>query len=130
MAENDFYKQRDILFHALPPGQLEQATRLLGEIPELRVDSRPPRTLRVRYDLRQHTLAALESDLVGHGFHLDGSLLQKLLRALAHYSEEVQRENLAAQDGELKTRGIYVRQYDHHLHGDRDATPKEWRSYK
>ena len=130
MAESDLQKQRDILLHALPPGQMELAARLLEKIPELEFDTRPPRTLRVRYDLRRHTLASLEGDLIAHGCHLDGSLLQKLLRALAHYSEEVQRENLAAQDADLKTREIYVRQYEHLLHGDRDATPKEWRSYK
>lgn len=130
MAESDFHKQRDILFHALPPGQMEQAAQILGQVPALHVDARPPRTLRVAYDLRQHTLASLEEGLMQCGFHLDGSLMQRLLRALAHYSEEIQRENLAAPDVELKTRGIYVRQYEHHLHGDRDATPKEWRSYK
>ena len=130
MAEGELHKQRDILFHALPPGQPERAARLLGGLPALHVESHPPRLLRVCYDLRQYTLAGLEEYLSRSGFHLDGSLLQKLLRALAHYSEEVQRENLAAQDADLKTREIYVRQYEHHLHGDRDSTPKEWRAYK
>ena len=130
MAEDELHKQRDILFHALPPGQTARAILLLASLPGVQVEQRTPRLLRVRYDLREYTLGGLEDYLARSGFHLDGSLLQKLLRALAHYSEEVQQENLAAQDAELKAREIYVRQYGHRLHGDRDATPKEWRAYK
>ena len=130
MAEDELHKQRDILLHALPPGQTTRAALALAGLPGVQVEQRAPRMLRVHYDLREHTLAGLEDYLARSGFHLDGSLLQKLLRALAHYSEEVQQENLAAQDAELKAREIYVRQYGHRLHGDRDATPKEWRAYK
>ena len=56
----------------------------------------------VVYDLRRITLQRIENALSELGYHLDNSLLCKLKRALFHYAEETQRENLAiAQEGQI-----------------------------
>ncbi len=132
MALDDRHKQRHLVFYPLPPGQAEAAVALLGRIDGLKVRCEPDGvSLRVEYDLPDFTLQGIEETLTGRGFHLDGSLLSRLRRALVHYCEEVQCENLAA-EGERcqKSREIWVQAYEHHPHGDADETPEEWRAYR
>lgn len=131
MLPTDLRKSRDIYFSSLPPGQVERALFLLSGLDGLETRPGPhPHSLTVDYSLLDYTLQGLEHALVVQGFHLDHSLLQKLKRALVYYAEEVQRANLLAPEQRQKARQIFVQAYEHHLHGDSDDTPEEWREYK
>ncbi len=131
MRPCDLEKSREIVFHPLPSGQVERALALIEGLEGLRVSrGNRPNTLVVRYHVCEYTLEGLESALVSQGFHLDGSLMSKLRRALAHFCENVQRRNVAANEPDIKSQQAFVKVYDRHLHGDRDETPEEWRDYK
>ena len=129
MRPCDLVKTRELAFNATPPGQAERALRLLAGLDGLQVSVAEPRVLSVRYNLCEYTLEGLEAALVAQGFHLDGSLMQRLKRALAHYCEDVQRRNVAANPPDIKSQA-FIQTYEQHLHGDRDETPEEWRGYK
>lgn len=130
MHAPDLEKTHDIVFHALPTDQAQQAARLLSRIPHLHVTLfANERRVVVRYHLHEHSLAEIENGLMSQGFHLDGSLLQKLKRALVHYTEEVQLENLRHPGREHKTKQLYIHAWEHHPHGDHDDTPEELRHY-
>ena len=131
MEPADIVKIREICFFSLPPDQAERALELLADMEHL--EARPADRegcVAVSYDVLHHTLEGLEHGLATSGLHLDNNLLQKLKRALIHYSEEVQRENLLSPEREQLTREAFVQAYDHHPHGDFDATPEEWREYR
>ena len=85
------------------------------------------------HDLRAHTLAELEASLEDKGYHLDNTLLSKLIRAFVHYVEETELHNLEA-DGERprnkSQNQAYTQAWERHPHGDHDTTPPEWREYK
>lgn len=131
MRPCDLEKSREIVFHPLPSGQVERALALIEGLEGLRVSrGNRPNTLVVRYHVCEYTLEGLESALASQGFHLDGSLMSKLRRALAHFCENVQRRNVAANEPDIKSQQAFVKVYDRHLHGDRDETPEEWRDYK
>ncbi|MFT3961550.1 hypothetical protein [Propionivibrio sp.] len=84
------------------------------------------------YDLHEHSLEELESALQDKGFHLECSLLNKLVRALIYYVEETEIHNLAAPRRLLKKsqNEAYTHAWERHPHGDHDDTPPEWREYK
>jgi len=127
----DLEKDREIVFHALPRGQAERARILLEGLEGLMVMEGPGgNTLLVRYHICEYTLEGLETALASQGFHLDNSLLSKLKRALAYFCESVQRSNVAANEPDIKSQQAFMKVYESHLHGDRDDTPEEWRSYK
>lgn len=132
MLPRDLDKTREIVFHDLPPGQAERAGQLLDGLDgiQARTPGAQANVLTVQYNLRSYTLDGLEKALESQGFHLDGSLLQRIRRALIRFSEQVQRENLAINAPDAKSQQIFARAYEHHLHGDRDETPEEWREYK
>lgn len=131
MLPCDLEKTREVVFHPLPVGQVERALTLLQGLDELQVSvGSEPNSLQVRYSINLYTLEGLESALASQGFHLDNSLLTKLKRALAYFCESVQRRNIAANEPDLKSQQAFMKVYDHHLHGDRDETPEEWRDYK
>jgi hypothetical protein len=132
MVPDDRHKQRLLVFYPLPCGQAQAAAALLGCIDRLKVRCEPDGlSLRVEYDLPEFTLQGIEEFLTGCGFHLDSSLLSRLRRALVHYCEEVQCENLAAEgERSQKSREIWVQAYEHHPHGNADETPEEWRAYR
>lgn len=89
-----------------------------------------PYALEVVYDLRRVTLQGIEYALSELGYNLDNSLLCKLKRALFHYTEETQRENLAIEtDGQLTRCEVFVNRYQHVAHGCRDPQPEYWREY-
>lgn len=131
MRPCDLEKIREIVFHDLPPGQAEHALVLLEGLEGLvaTVGSDGSR-LRVRYHICEYTLEGLETALASQGFHLDNSLMSKLKRALAYFSESVQRSNVAADEPDIKSQQAFMKVYENHLHGDRDDTPEEWRDYK
>ncbi len=126
-------KERTILFAELPPGQVEKALDFLSRIERLEVAARlEQRAIDVAYDLHEHSLEELETALEEKGFHLDSTLLSKLMRALYYYVEETQLHNLGAPERLLKKsqHEAYTQAWERHLHGDHDDTPPEWREYK
>ena len=131
MRPCDLEKIREIVFHDLPPGQAERALILLEGLDGLVVTVGPDGSrLLVRYHICEYTLEGLETALASQGFHLDNSLLTKLKRTLAYFSESVQRRNVAADEPDIKSQQAFMKVYERHLHGDRDDTPEEWRGYK
>jgi len=131
MRPCDLEKEREIVFHALPVGQVERALILLEGMDGLTVVAGiEANYLLVRYNVCEYTLEGLESALSNQGFHLDNSLLSKLKRALAYFCESVQRRNVAANEPDIKSQQAFVKVYERRLHGDRDETPEEWRDYK
>ena len=131
MRPCDLEKIREIVFHELPAGQAERALILLEGLDGLVVTVGPQENcLLVRYHICEYTLESLEMALASQGFHLDNSLLSKLRRALAYFSESVQRRNVAADEPDIKSQQAFINVYERHLHGDRDDTPEEWRGYK
>ena len=130
MLPCDLEKTREIAFHALPHGQAQRALELLDGLDGLDAELIGAETLQIRYKVCEYTLQGLETALTEQGFHLDNSILSRIRRALAYFCERVQRENLAANVDDCKSRKIYARVWSQHLHGDRDETPEEWRSYR
>lgn len=131
MLPCDLEKTREVIFHPLPVGQVGRALSLLKGLDGIEVSvGSVANSLQVRYPISLYTLEGLETALASQGFHLDNSLLTKLKRALAYFCESVQRRNMAANEPDLKSQQAFMKVYDHHLHGDRDETPEEWRDYK
>ena len=131
MLPCDLEKTREIMFHDLPPEQAERAFVLLIGLQGLDVRlGQLPYRLHVRYHVCEYTLEGLETALSNQGFHLDNSLLSKLRRSLAYFCENVQRRNVAANEPDIKSQHAFVKVYENHMHGDRDETPEEWRTYK
>jgi len=131
MRPCDLEKNREIVFHALPIGQVERALSLLQGMEGLTVMAgTDAHLLLVRYHVCEYTLEGLETALASQGFHLDNSLLSKLKRSLAYFCESVQRRNVAANEPDIKSQQAFIKVYERHLHGDSDETPEEWRDYK
>jgi hypothetical protein len=131
MTQTELIKTRTIAFHDAPPEQAKKALRLLEGLPNIEAGLSPaPQQLWVRYSLENYSLAGIEAALASLGFELDHSLYHKLVRALAHYCEEVQCENLRSPARLIKSREVFVKVWEHHAHGDRDETPEEWREYR
>jgi len=131
MRPCDLEKNREIVFNALPVGQAARALNLLQGMEGLEVAAgEDGNHLWVRYQVCEYTLEGLETALTSQGFHLDNSLLYKLKRALAYFCENVLRGNIAANEPDIKSQQAFMKVYEHHLHGDRDETPEEWRDYK
>ena len=131
MLPCDLDKTREIIFHALPLGQAERAREILHGLDGIEANvADAGNVLIVRYSVIHYTLDGLEAALVAQGFHLDNSLLQKLKRALARFCETVQRENVAINAPDVKSQKVFAHVYEQQLHGDKDETPEEWRSYK
>lgn len=126
------HKRRELRFHATPPDQIERARALLQDWNKLSVyDSERRHTLVVEYELGEHAFFRIESLLLENGFHLDGSLLFKLQRALILFCEETQLRNLQQPERLIKkSNDLYGKAWEHHPHGDHDDTPVELREYK
>ena len=125
-------KKREILFSRFPPGQVPEAADLLTGLEKLEAAPElEKRAVAVEYDLTDYTLEGLEAGLVDQGFHLDNTLMSKLMRALIYYVEDTQLHNLEAPERPLKhSQEAYVHAWERHPHGDHDETPPEWREYK
>ncbi len=126
----DIQKRREIVFHPLPPGQVERALALLCGLPGLTVAQSGPLALQLEYCVADYTLQDLESALSIQGFHLEGSLLIRIRRTLAYYSERVQRENMGKPESRTKNYQAHMEAWTKRPHGDHDETPAEWRQYK
>ena len=91
------------MFAKLPPGQVPEACDFLRKFEHLEVTPNAERrAVDVAYDLHEHSLEELETALEDKGFHLDSTLLSKLMRALIYYVEETQMHNLEAPHRLLK----------------------------
>lgn len=131
MEHADTERVRQLSFASLPAGQAKQALILLHDLPHLVVQGTVGDTgLLIRYELPFYTLEKIEFALIDQGFHLDGSLLNKLRRALIHYCENLQCQNMTQPEQNERSRRIFARVYENHAHGDRDDTPPEWRDYR
>lgn len=133
MSAPDLKKRRDILFSKFPPGQVPEAADDLRCLDEVDVEPKyEKRAVGVAYELTSHTLRELEDQLVDKGYHLDNTLMTKLMRALVYYVEDTQLHNLDAPEKRLKrtSQQAYIQAWEHHPHGDHDDTPPEWREYK
>ena len=130
----ELYKHRTIQFcrlHADPDQAGSAAAWLRGVAGVHGVQCLSSHALIVVYDLRRITLQRIEHALSELGYHLDNSLLCKLKRALFHYAEETQRENLAiAQEGQIPRQEVFINRYQHLTHGCRDPQPEYWREYQ
>lgn len=126
-------KERNVLFSKFPPGQVPEATDFLCKIEHLDVAPHVERrAVGVAYDLHEHSLQELEGALEDKGYHLDNTLMSKMMRALIYYVEETQLHNLGAPERPLKKsqNEAYTHAWERHPHGDHDDTPPEWREYK
>ncbi len=126
----DIEKRREIVFHPLPPGQLQRALALLTAMPRLTVSVLGERMLQVQYCVADYTLQDLENQLLAQGFHIENTLLIRIKRALVYYAERVQLENMDKPEVRTKNYQAHVEAWDKRPHGDRDETPVEWRQYK
>lgn len=126
-------KQREIAFCTLhpDPDQAGSAGTLLLEIEGVRrVEVIDAGTLVVHYHLLAICLADIEALLEHNGFHLDNRLMNKIKRALYHYTEETQRANLGCAKGEANcTQKVFVNRYRKREHGCQDDRPEHWRRY-
>jgi hypothetical protein len=126
-------KERNVLFSRFPPGQVPEAADYLQQQERLEVTPHiERRAIAVAYDLHDYCLQEIETCLEDRGFHLDSTLMSKMIRALIYYVEETQLHNLEAPDRLLKKsqNEAYTHAWERHLHGDHDDTPPEWREYK
>ncbi len=126
-------KQRTLQFAELPPDQVPAAADFLERLGQIDITTHPEsRSIDIGYDLYTHSLQEVEDALQEQGFHLQSSLLNKLMRALYYYVEETELHNLEAPDHPLKKSQseVYTQVWEKHPHGDHDDTPPEWREYK
>ncbi|MEW5787370.1 MAG: hypothetical protein AB1899_05910 [Pseudomonadota bacterium] len=126
----DILKRREIVFHPTPPGQVDRALELLAGLPALTATRTGPLSLQVAYCVADYTLEGLENGLAAQGFHLEGSLLIRIRRSLAYYSERVQRDNMGKPEHRTKNYQAHMEAWNKRPHGDHDETPLEWRQYK
>lgn len=126
----DIHKRREIVFHALPPGQADRALALLDGLPALTVRKLGEMALEVGYCVQDYTLEWVEAALTEQGFHLEATLLIRVRRALYYYTERVQRQNLRLPEVQTKNYKAHVEAWQKRPHGDHDETPNEWRQYK
>lgn len=129
-APCDVDKLREVVFHPLPPAQVEQALGVLADIQGLEVSRTGPLALQVAYCISDHCLQDIETLLSQRGFHLEVSLLIRVKRALVYYCEHVQRENMHKPEVQTKKYMPSMEAWEKHPHGDHDETPTEWRQYK
>lgn len=125
-------KQREIRFWPVHPDPQQAVTAMefISAVDGvLEAKALEPALLRVRYDLTVTTLEALEAALLELGFHLDGSLLLRLRRALVYYTEENERISLGLETDAGASTRIFIEHYNRRRHGCRDDRPQHWRSY-
>ena len=129
---SELIKHREIRFSRLHPDQHQahSASLLLSDVDGIHL-LRPHDSylLHVSYDITSLYLNLLEDVLLDLGFHLDNSLMVKLMRALYYYTEEVERANLGIDDCGCADRQGFINRYQKLRHGCRDKRPEHWRNY-
>ena len=129
----ELIKQREIDFiepHPCPNQAGVAATLLDGMDGILGVETEGSTRLRVTYQLPMLSLETIEEALSQIGFHLDGSLMARLRRAMVNYLEDTQCANLGHGQGQSNcTVKVFINRYQHLEHGCRDGRPGHWREY-
>jgi len=126
-------KQRDIVFSADMPEQVEYAYQFLSGLADCMVErTTNQNTLCVTYNLHNHTLEGLENTLTEAGFNLDRSVLHNIERNVIYYSEDTICHNMdiPMKPTKKNERKVFIKAYDQEPHGDHDDTPPELRDYK
>ena len=127
------FKRREIVFSTLhpDPDQPGSAAAMLLEIEEIeQVMVLDNGTVQVHYHLAKICLADIEGLLEAKGFHLENGLVQKIKRALFHYTEETQLANLGCEHGDPDCiKKVFVNCYRSRNHGCQDDRPDHWRRY-
>ncbi len=132
MGKSTLIKYREIHFSTAhpDPDQAQSALLLLNDVSAIEETRKSAQTcLEVSYDLRLISLQIIEGTLAELGFHLDGSLLIRLRRALYYYTEETQRANLGYHQANHSTLDVFINRYQQLPHGCRDERPSHWREY-
>ena len=131
----EFIKHREIGFRDLHPDprQAHNAALLLADVKGILRTSIPHperNSIVVVYDLNHICLRIIEELLGEFGFHLEGSLMTKLKRALYYYTEDNEMQGSKThKDQDASTREIFMRCYRCKDHGCRDIRPEHWRNY-
>ncbi len=131
----EFIKHREIGFRDLHPDprQAHNAALLLADVKGILRTSIPHperNSIVVVYDLNHICLRIIEELLGEFGFHLEGSLMTKLKRALYYYTEDNEMQGSKTHmDQDANTREIFMRCYRCKDHGCRDIRPEHWRNY-
>lgn len=127
------FKEREISFCTLhpDPDQAGSAAALLIELDGVHhVEVLHAGAVQIRYHLLAICLIDIEEVLEKNGFHIDNGLMNKVRRALFHYTEETQRANLGCARGEANcTQKVFVNRYRSREHGCQDDRPEHWRRY-
>jgi len=125
-------KHREIRFCRLHPDQQQahSASLILSDVEGVHL-LRPHDSylLHISYDISCLNLNLIEDVLVDLGFHLDNSLMVKLMRALYYYTEEAERANLGLDACGCSDRKVFINRYLKLRHGCRDERPEHWRNY-
>ena len=128
----DVIRHREILFRAPHPDprQAHSATLILTDVEGVvKVEPQGDLHLYVSYDITFISLQVIEEVLIEFGYHLDNNLLNKLKRALYHYSEEVTQSQLGCRAKSGCTQAVFIHKYRQRPHGCRDERPEHWRHY-
>lgn len=126
---NNLIRHRKLYFRGPheETSQAQTATLILSDIEGIeKVQPEGNDILHISYDLQLISLRIIEELLNEIGLHLDNTILCKIKRALYHYSEDAQRENLGCDD---TTQRVFIKRYQKLPHGCRDARPDCWRRY-
>lgn len=126
------HKRRVLRFDARYPAEADEAQVLLGGLPGFTaVRAAAANALCIHYAVDEYTLEGVVKALEKQGFHLANAWHVRLARAFIAFLEETQLRNLYGSQRLIKrSQDVYSRAWDHHLHGDHDATPAELRQDK
>jgi len=126
-------KTREIVFADEPADQVPRAHQLLEGLADFKVEPQTkPHSLTVHYSIEHYTLEGLELALEAEGFRLNHNMLHSIGRKVIYYCEDTTCHNMdiPVHPTKKNEKGVFVKVYDHHLHGDHDETPPEERAYK
>ncbi len=135
--DKELRKQREISFcciHKTKPQvmlEIKDAISVLNKVEGIiSLSIKSPNKLLINYSIECLNLKLIESALIELGFHLNNSLRIKLRRALYHYSESVEQENLGINlEATDSTQRLFINRYQNMQHGCRDSKPLHWRKY-
>ena len=123
---SDLIKEREIYFASLSvmADPAASAVQLLdGSHGVLSVQRHTPTFMRIQYRLDHITLRILEDALHAMGYRFEDTMLNRLKRALYHFTEETQLANLGFQPHSKSTTQIFINSYQQRQHGCRDERP-------
>jgi len=129
----DLDKQRELVFTEESSSQVKRAFDILNGLPGLQVFlTAKAHVLAIRYNLRDYTLAGLETALEKEGFHLDHSLLHQIGRNIIHYCEDTSLHNMEIRGHVTKKNEseVFVGVHAQHLHRDSAYQPPQQREYE